>query len=42
LIELRQLSAGLAGMGILVQVHRGRFEEAERLVEVFSALEASD
>jgi class 3 adenylate cyclase/tetratricopeptide (TPR) repeat protein len=41
-LEVRQLSAGLAGIGLQVQVHRGRYEEAQRLVDAFSTLATSD
>ena len=41
-LELRQLSAGLAGIGVQVQVHRGRYDEAQRLVDAFSKLATSD
>jgi class 3 adenylate cyclase/tetratricopeptide (TPR) repeat protein len=41
-LEVRQLSAGIAGIGIQVQAHRGRYDEAQRLVDAFSTLATSD
>ena len=41
-LEVRQLSAGLSGIGLQVQVHRGRYDEAQRLVDAFSTLATSD
>jgi tetratricopeptide (TPR) repeat protein len=41
LIGMRQISAGLASVAVLVQVHRGRYDEASRIVDVFRPLETS-
>ena len=41
-LDVRQLSAGLSALGPLVQVHRGRPDEAGRLVDAFSMLAESD
>ena len=40
-LELRQVSSGLVGVGVLVQTHRGRHDEAHQMVEVYAPLEAS-
>jgi class 3 adenylate cyclase/tetratricopeptide (TPR) repeat protein len=40
-LDVRQASAGLVSLGVLVHVHRGRYDEADRLVAVFAPLETS-
>jgi class 3 adenylate cyclase len=40
-LEVRQVSSGLSCIGVLVHVHRGRYEEASRFVDVYRPLETS-
>jgi tetratricopeptide (TPR) repeat protein len=40
-LELRQISSGLASVGIFVQVHRGQYEKASRTLELYRPLETS-
>jgi hypothetical protein len=40
-LEIRQVSSGLASVGVLVHVHRGQYEEAHRTVELYKPLETS-
>jgi class 3 adenylate cyclase/tetratricopeptide (TPR) repeat protein len=40
-MAMRLLSSNLAVVGVLVQVHRGRYDEATRMVDVFRPLETS-
>jgi tetratricopeptide (TPR) repeat protein len=41
LLEVRQISSGLASVGVLVQVNRGRYDEASRIVDVYGPLKTS-
>ena len=41
-LDVRQLSVGLPAFGLQVQVHRGRYDEAQRIGDAFSALATSD
>jgi ATP/maltotriose-dependent transcriptional regulator MalT len=38
---VRQVSTGLAVVGVLVQVHRGQYDEASRMVDVYAPLQTS-
>jgi tetratricopeptide (TPR) repeat protein len=40
-LEMRAIAAGLASVGTLIDVHRGRYEEATRIVDVYRPLETS-
>jgi tetratricopeptide (TPR) repeat protein len=40
-LDVRAISSGLASVGVLVHVHRGRHDEARRIVEAYRPLETS-
>ena len=40
-LQVRQIFAGLASVGVLVHVHRGRYDEANRIVDVYRPFETS-